>query len=606
MDPRGRAGPANERVSPELAGELIELFAREARRVPVPVFLSSLLLALVAWNQLGGALPWVWLAAVAVVLTLRWKVLGGLPAAAMDLPRKLRIAVLMSGVNGLVQGTSIGFGIALDTPERAVLSILLLTLCAGSVATTGGYRPVFVAFVGPMLLALVAMWTIGAAGVSNAWIEYFIAGLVVVFGMLMLQLAQDTFRLLKASFDIRREQVVLNQQLRSALEEAEAANRAKTRFLASASHDLRQPMHTLSLFGAALMMRPLDEATRPIVNHMNTALQALSAQIDALLDVSKLDAGVVPVNPSTFSLPAFLEHLHAEYAEVARAKQLAFGTECPPQASCETDEVLLARIVRNLVENAIKYTASGEVAVRVSAAGPEHWEISVEDTGIGIPLAEHQRVFEEFYQLHNPERDRSRGLGLGLSIVRRLAQLLGITIGMHSSPGFGTRFDLKVPRGGRAGTADPGVGHPFDAMRAGDSLAGTRVLVLDDEEAVRKGMETLLQAYGCEVRLAGCIAEALEQCHSMRPDIALVDLRLRGEENGIRAIEQLRSIAWMPAILISGDTAPDRIKDAHDAGIPLLHKPVAPKTLYESIEREVHARSRHHERRNFVWEQGPA
>ena len=606
MDAQGREGPSNERVSPELAGELIELFAREAVRVPVPVFLSSLLLASIAWNQLGGALPWVWLAVVTVVLAARWKVLGGLPAASMDLPAKLRVAVLMSGINGLVQGASIGFGIALDTPERAVQSILLLTLCAGSVATTGGYRPVFVAFVGPMLLALIAMWAIGTPGVAHAWVEYFIAGLVIVFGMLMLQLAKDTFRLLKASFDIRREQAVLNRQLRSALEEAEAANRAKTRFLASASHDLRQPMHTLSLFGAALMMRPLDSATRPIVNHMNTALQALSAQIDALLDVSKLDAGVVPVHRTTFSLSAFLEHLHAEYAELARAKRLSFRTECPPQACCETDEVLLARIVRNLVENAIKYTPSGEISVSVSAAGPEHWGLSVEDTGIGIPLAEHQRVFEEFYQLHNPERDRSRGLGLGLSIVRRLGQLLGIPIDLRSASGFGTRFELKVPRVDRAGAAGADAVRPFDAMHPGTSLEGTRVLVLDDEEAVRQGMETLLQAYGCEVRLAGSIAEALEHCEAMQPDIALVDLRLRGEENGIRAIERLRATAWMPAILVSGDTAPHRIKEAHDAGIPLLHKPVAPQTLYESIEREVRTRSTRHGRRNVEWERGPA
>jgi CheY-like chemotaxis protein len=260
------------------------------------------------------------------------------------------------------------------------------------------------------------------------------------------------------------------------------------------------------------------------------------------------------------------------------------------------------------VENAIKYTPAGEVSVRVAAAGPEHWALSVEDTGIGIPLAEHQRVFEEFYQLHNPERDRTRGLGLGLSIVRRLAQLLGIPIDLRSASGFGTRFELKVPRRDRAGSAGPEAARPFDAMHPGTSLQGTRVLVLDDEEAVRQGMETLLQAYGCEVRLAGSIAEALEHCEAMQPDIALVDLRLRGEENGIRAIERLRRAAWMPAILVSGDTAPDRIKEAHDAGIPLLHKPVAPQALYGSIEREVqmHPRSSRHGRRNVEWERGPA
>ncbi|GAB2595090.1 ATP-binding protein [Ramlibacter solisilvae] len=605
MKSNGQAG--TERIGPEPAQELIELLAREARRVPVPVFLSSLLIAAMAWQRLGGVLPWIWLGVVAVVLILRWKILGGLPTASLNLPDKLRVAVLMSAVNGLVQGTSVGFGVALDTPERAVQSILLLTLCVGSVATTGGYRPVFLAFIAPTLLPLSVMWALGTPVGSPHWVDFFVASLVLVFGGLMLQLARDTFRLLKESFAIRREQAELNRQLRSALEEAEAANRAKTRFLASASHDLRQPMHTLSLFAAALTMRPLDEPTRQIANHMNTALQTLNAQVDTLLDVSKLDAGVVPVNPTTFSMSDFLARLRDEYLEVAGAKHLALTTQCPPDAYGETDEVLLARIVRNLMENAIKYTPSGGIAVRVAAAGDYRWLLSVEDTGIGIPEAEHHRVFEEFYQLHNPERDRTRGLGLGLSIVRRLAQLLELTIELHSSPGLGTRFDITVPRGRRTRAAAAGAGRPLDASHPSASLAGTRVLVLDDEEAVRTGMETLLQAYGCEVRLAGSIAEAVTQCQSITPDILLVDLRLRGEESGITAIEQLRALhPAVPAILISGDTAPDRIKDAHDAGIAMLHKPVSPETLHQAITFEVSARSANHEQEIAARQHGHA
>src|SRR6185295_12540747 len=255
--------------------------------------------------------------------------------------------------------------------------------------------------------------------------------------------------------------------------------------------------------------RPLDEATRQIAMHMNTALEALSAQIDALLDMSKLDAGVVPVNKTTVSLSGFLTRLQDEYLPLVSARGLVLTTQCPPDALCETDEVLLARIIRNLLENAIKYTPTGEIAIRAHAgagtadAGAGDWVISVEDTGIGIPEAEHQRVFEEFYQLHNPERDRSRGLGLGLSIVRRLAQLLELEIDMSSSPGRGTRFSITVPGADRASAASPG-DRPAAGLHRSESLAGTRVLVLDDEEAVRRGMETLLQAFGCEVRSAGC------------------------------------------------------------------------------------------------------
>ena len=255
------AGEA-ERVGGDLPDELVQLFARQGKRVPVPVFLCSLLLASMAWNQLGGWLPWFWLSAVTLILAVRWKVLGSLPAAASSSDDKLRVAVLLSGINGIVQGASIGFAVSLDTPERAVHTIVLLGLCAGAVATTGGYRPAFVAFVAPTILPLSIMWAIGAPGVPHRWVEYSTGALILVFGMVLLSLADDAFRLLKDSFRIRQDQVVLNRQLRLALDDAEAANRAKTRFLASASHDLRQPMHTISLFSAALAMRPLDSATR--------------------------------------------------------------------------------------------------------------------------------------------------------------------------------------------------------------------------------------------------------------------------------------------------------------------------------------------------------
>ena len=583
-------------IAIDLREELIQLFARQGRRVPVPVFLCSLLLASMAWSQLGGWLPWLWLSAVTLILAARWKVLGSLPNAALPAQDKLRIAVLLSGINGLVQGASIAFAVGLDTPERAVQTIVLLGLCAGAVATTGGYRPAFVAFVAPTLLPLSAMWALGTPGVSNRWVEFSTAALILVFGMVLLSLAQDAFRLLKESFQIRQEQVVLNQQLRLALDDAEAANRAKTRFLASASHDLRQPMHTISLFSAALTMRPLDEATRQIAVHMDTALQALSVQLDALLDMSKLDAGVVPVRKTSFSLSGFLARLEDEYLPLASARGLILTTQCPQDAWCETDEVLLARILRNLLENAFKYTPRGQIAVRAHA-GPEHWVISVEDTGIGIPQAEHQRIFEEFYQIGNPERDRSRGLGLGLSIVRRLAELLELKTDIWSAPGRGTRFSVTVPPGSRpSAIASPGVAAAAGGLHPSQSLAGTRVLVLDDEEAVRRGMETLLQAFGCEVRSAGCIAEAVSQCQSMSPDILLADLRLRGDENGIDAIQALRSTRpALPAILVSGDTAPDRLKDAHRAGIAMLHKPVSAETLHRAITHEIVSGDRRHE-----------
>lgn len=567
---------------PGIADELLQLLARQGRRVPIPVFLCALLLATIASSQLGGWLPWAWLSMVAIVLAVRWKILGDLPAVRLDADHKLRIATLLSGINGLVHGASIGFALELDGPGRAVQTILLLGLCAGSVATTGGYRPAFAAFVGPTLLPLSAMWAFGSGGRMH-WVDIFTALLVLVYGLVLFALARDAFLLFKNSFEIRQEQADLNRQLRAALSEAEAANRAKTRFLASASHDLRQPMHTLSLFSAALTMRPLDAGSHQIALHVSTALQALSAQLDALLDVSKLDAGVVPVRCTSFSLFDFLKRHEQEYLTLATDKGLRLTVRCAAEAVCETDEVLFGRIVRNLLENAIKYTPDGEVTVDARQDAGQ-WIVTVQDTGIGIPQAEHQRVFEEFYQLDNPERDRSRGLGLGLSIVRRLGQLLDLKTSISSASGGGTAITITVPQG-RITTlpAMPGAHAP-----AIHGFEGIRILVLDDEEAVRKGMQTLLQEFGCQVNLAGCIAEAVAQSEATPPDIALVDLRLRGEESGIAAIKELRRARpGLPAILVSGDTAPDRLKDAHDAGIPMLHKPVSAESLCRAIAEEL-------------------
>ncbi len=576
MSPDDATAPG--RISAGLVEELLALLARQGRRVPIPVFLCALLIASVASSQLGGWLPWAWLALVAVVLAVRWKVLRGLPSAPSSAREKLRIAATLSGINGLVHASSIGFAMHMDAPGRAIVTIVLLGLCAGAVATTGGYRPAFLAFSGTTLLPLSAMWAAGS-GDRMQWTDLFTALLILVYGLVLLALARDAFQLFQRSFEIRQDQAEMNRQLRDALLEAEAANRAKTRFLASASHDLRQPMHTLSLFSAALTMRPLDAGSQEIARHINTALQALGAQLDALLDVSKLDAGVVPVRLENISLSDFLQRHREEYLPLATNKGLALTVDCPAGAACETDGALLGRILRNLLENAIKYTASGEIRIRARPEGP-NWLVSVQDTGIGIPQAEHQRVFEEFYQLDNPERDRSRGLGLGLSIVRRLARLLEVAISMTSAPGAGTTFTLTVPQGGA--TSSPG-----EAERETPSNhlpEGMRILVLDDEEAVRLGMQALLEALGCRVELAGSIAEALARCEAVPCDLALVDLRLRGEEDGIAAVAALRRRRpGLPAIFVSGDTEPDRLKEAHAAGFELLHKPVTAEALCRAI-----------------------
>jgi len=561
-----------------LEEELLRLLARQARRVPLPVFLSAAMIAGLAFGYVPTPLLAGWLVLVSVVLALRWRVFGRL-ATRSSLPpaERLRIALALSALNGVTHGLSLGFFPFLPEFERALQSMLLIAFAAGSVATTSGYMPLQLAYMTPVLVPLSLLWAFSPGVAQKGWIEYSTAGLAAMLFVLLLGLARDAFRLFRESFAIRLQQAELNRQLAAALEQAEAANRAKTRFLASASHDLRQPIHTLSLFGGALSMRPLDETSRDIVGHINTALEALTTQLDALLDISKLDAGVMRANPGPLDVSSFLGRLKQGFEPAARAKGLALELECPAGLVAQTDPALLERIVRNLLDNAVKYTDAGHVALRAEKRNGRVVLISISDSGRGIHEADQARVFEEFYQVDNPERDRTKGLGLGLAIVKRLGELLGIAIELDSAPGRGTTFRLTLPAAPReeARAAEPPAREPRLAAH---------VLVVDDEAAIRLGMRTLLEAMGCRAILADGTERALDAARATRPDLVLADFRLRGSDNGIAAVRAIRELyPGVPAILVSGDIAADRLREAEQAGIALLHKPVPLETLKRAI-----------------------
>src|SRR5690606_38795299 len=325
---RGEARPAARvsRLPPSatLQQELLRMLSVQARRVPIPVFLALAMIAGLAYGRVPTALVAGWLGLAAALLAVRWLVLGRLPeAGSLTERQRIRIAIALSAANGLVHGLSVGFFPFLTEYERAIQSMLFVALTAGAVATTAGYMPVFLAYILPTLVPLAVLWALSPGIADAGWIERSTAALLVVFVALLASLARDAFRLFRESFAIRLQQAELNRRLQVALDRAEAANRAKTRFLASASHDLRQPIQTLSLFGAALTMRPLDQGSREIAEHMNTALQALASQLAALLDISKLDAGVVRAKPARLRLSSLLERICRELEPAARAKGIA-------------------------------------------------------------------------------------------------------------------------------------------------------------------------------------------------------------------------------------------------------------------------------------------
>lgn len=567
-----KPGPTTQSDLTTLETELLRLFVRQSRRMPAPVFVAALLLC---W--LGRSPPatqdsvlGAWLVLVAAALLARRLVLNSRAVAALPPSTGLQVGVAFSTLNGCIHALVLVVAPAPTDVNMATQSLLLVGLCAGAVATTAGYRPAFLGYMLPVIGALMLRWSSS---------DLAIAAIIGIFGAVLTSLADDSYRLFRDSFNIRLQQLALNERLREALRQAESANRAKTRFLASASHDLRQPIYTVSLFAASLSLHPLDPETREISQHIDEALQSLTDQLDALLDISKLDAGIVPVQLEVVAPVRFLQRMWREFNPVAQEKGLELTIEigCPSAGTMLTDEVLLGRMVGNLIDNAIKYSVTGTIALSLFAQAGL-LAMVIEDEGPGIPAEEHERVFEEFYQLENVERDRTKGLGLGLSIVYRLAALLHVRLEMVSSPGHGTVFYLLLPE--HCGGACEVARTPYH----GNPLAGLTVLVVDDEARVRKGMGMLLHRLGASAVMADGTAAALQALERVTPNLLLADLRLRGGDTGIATVQAVRArLPGLPAILISGDTSPERLREASDAQIPLLHKPAPVAQLQQLV-----------------------
>ncbi len=356
-----------------------------------------------------------------------------------------------------------------------------------------------------------------------------------------------------------------------------AANQAKSRFLAAASHDLRQPMHALGLFVAQLRQMVGSPKARRVVEQAAASARAMEQLLDALLDISKLDAGVLTPHVEDFALESLLTRMQATFEPAAAARGLRLRA-IPSHLVARSDPVLLERIVMNLVSNAVRNTDHGGVVIGCRRRGTKV-RIEVWDSGRGIPEDKLAEIFQEFVQLANPERDRNKGLGLGLAIVERLALLLGHRIDLRSKPGKGSVFAVELP----AGEANRVNALPRALHGTNRQLRGAFVVVVDDEGLVRDGMCGLLTDWGCHVIAAASGDEAIGelQARSRIPDLIISDYRLRDGETGLDVIRRLQGPPGkpVPALLISGDTAPERLREATASGHHLLHKPVQPAKL---------------------------
>lgn len=387
-------------------------------------------------------------------------------------------------------------------------------------------------------------------------------------------------------------------QMRHSRDSARAADLAKTRFLAAASHDLRQPAHALGLYMGALQATPLLPEQGEIAQRMSASLAALDSMFAALLDVSRIDAGAVLPRWDLLPLAPLLRRLADEWAPAAEARGLRLSLRISSgrdavDAMTVSDGLLLERVLRNLLANAVKYTHRGGVLLacrsRRQPGGAQAWRIEVWDTGVGIAAADHERVFEEFVQIDSRGRGQAPGLGLGLAIVRRLVRLLQLRLAFRSVPGHGSVFMIE-------GLATAGV-LPQKAAAARDQmrrLAGTLVAVIEDDDAVRDAMRRLLRLWDCEVVDGGDAGELLQSAqrsgpaHAV-PQAVVADVRLADGRRGPDEAETLFAV-WgrrVPLLLVSGETGPDQLLQLQQAGHTCLAKPVSPARLRAWLEQAV-------------------
>jgi len=525
----------------------------------------------------GGAAPYGWLAVYTALMVASFALHAAIARGRWSARRNATLLVALFAGIGIAWGWLPVYYHDHPNPIAMLLAIgIVAGISAGVLTMNAPVLPVYLAYAGtavPMLGA--ACFAAGGAIAVIGWGS-------VIYIVVTVAFAAHSEQAIRDAIELRFENLALVQRLREATTSAEsardaalAANAAKSRFLAAASHDLRQPAHAMGLLLDVLGRSGLSEHQANVHRNLVGAAQATRDMLNTLLDFSRVEAGVLAPSLRRFRLQELLVKVEHALAVEADAKGIVYRTRETTLAA-ESDPALVELVLRNLVSNAVRYTARGGVLVGVRRRGDTAL-LEVWDTGIGIPREKQAEVFREFHQLGNPERDRTKGLGLGLAISEGIARMLGHALTLASRPGRGSVFRLALPIA-EAPTGDP-------VPRALPDAFDAHVLVIDDDAAAREALKTLVESWQARCTAVESIDEALAASGRERPDLVITDYRLREERTGGEAVAALRERlgASLPAIIVTGDTAPERLREASAAGATLLHKPVAPQALRAAI-----------------------
>ena len=578
---RASAPPSQAEAAPARLRDLVRaeqvrlLYADGGLSVMTTLVISAALACLLVWQRSMSpvaAMAWMGFMAAQTLLRLgiRDAYLKAGPQVA-DWRRWARLFVAGTAAGGAVWGLGLPWLLGGRFELQALVLAMLISGTYGIIGSAGAYLPAFYTFILPIIPA------VGWLLFQGDLLHVVVAGVIVLWLPSVAVIGQRYNASLVEALELRFENAALADDLRAQKLVADQNSQAKSRFLASASHDLRQPVHALGMFVGALRSHRLPARSVALIDKIDGSIGALDSLFASLLDISKLDAGVVEHQVAAVAVEPLLARICRDLDGEAAAKGVALRL-CRTRLAVRSDPVLLERVMRNLIGNAVRYTAAGAVLVGARRRG-RRVSLEVLDTGPGIPADQHEAIFEEFYQLANPDRDRSKGLGLGLPIVRRLTAILGHRLELASEPGRGSAFRVIAPR------APPPRLLESDLSGRYDSRSGL-ILAIDDEQAIRVAMTELLTSWGHRVIAVGGGDEAIAALASAPPpDLIICDYRLRGRETGLEVIRRLRAAmgSMVPAILVTGDTAPENIRQALAGGHPLLHKPLSHARLRAAV-----------------------
>lgn len=481
------------------------------------------------------------------------------------------------------------FWLLLPVAPTTALLVIVLVLSAATALTLAAHFGAMACFTLFLLLPLAAgdfQYGASLGIVVLAFLPLYLA-LCLRLNQIVLENCRLRFESEQAAEQLREQaarEAAMRDCTEKALNKAEQACIDKTRFLAAASHDLRQPVHAISLFVAALKLENFDTRAKYLVDRLERSLAGLDELFNRLLDISRIDAGVIAPTARVFEAYPIGQTLETRFAPIASGKALHFHVHCQKGLFLHTDAELLIEIIMNLLSNAFRYTEHGGVLLAFRRR-KNSVLIQVWDTGCGISADNLSQIFDEFVQLNNPSRDRRKGLGLGLAIVKRLSNILGMPLRVRSTPDKGSVFEIEVERSADIATVNYGAS---DMEQMEQDLSGMLVLVVDDEIDILAAMEAILSSWGCFAILARSIDEALKYVDSSLryPDVLITDHRLGEHKTSFDVAKAMSAVVpyEIPVIVISGEANSTLEREVHEMGWLFMNKPINAAGLHHALQ----------------------